>query len=172
MRDLSFERALAFARDLIRIPSLPGDEGALAARALQELEALRFDDAWIDDAGNVLGRVRGSGGGATVMLSCHLDAVDVGDASSWRHGPFAADVADGFLHGRGAMDIKGPLALQTYAAAGFLDGRPPGDVIIAHTVLEERGGLGMDTLMRTGQVRPDAVIIGEATSGDIAIGHR
>jgi putative selenium metabolism hydrolase len=69
------------------------------------------------------------------------------------------------------MDIKGPLALQTYVGAG-LKGRAPGDVIVAHTVFEERGGWGMEYLLETRGVEPAAVIIGEATRGDITIGHR
>jgi putative selenium metabolism hydrolase len=171
-RDLSFERAIEFARDLIRIPSPPGGEGEVAARVLQELEALGFDDVWQDGAGNVLGRIRGRGGAPAVMLSSHLDVVDVGDPASWEYPPFGAVVADGYLHGRGAMDIKGPLALQTYAAAHFLDERPEGDVIVGHTVIEERGGWGMQHLMAAGEVRPGAVILGEATNGDLCIGHR
>jgi acetylornithine deacetylase/succinyl-diaminopimelate desuccinylase-like protein len=70
------------------------------------------------------------------------------------------------------MDIKGPLALQTYAAAHFVRNSAPGAVIVAHTVLEERGGWGMAHLMATGAVRPGAIIIGEATNGDVCIGHR
>src|ERR671919_717864 len=46
-----------------------------------------------------------------------------------------------------------------------------GDVV-AHTVLEERGGWGMAHLMATGEVRPGAVLLGEATNGDICLGHR
>jgi acetylornithine deacetylase/succinyl-diaminopimelate desuccinylase-like protein len=69
------------------------------------------------------------------------------------------------------MDIKGPLALQTYAAAAMID-EAPGDVIVAHTVLEERGGLGMKRLLESGSVDPAAVVIGEATQGDVCIGHR
>jgi putative selenium metabolism hydrolase len=106
------------------------------------------------------------------MLNSHLDVVDVGEPDSWEHPPFAADVADGFLHGRGAMDIKGPLALQTHAAAHFLAQPGAGDVVVAHTVLEERGGWGMERLMESGEVRPGALIIGEATNGDVCIGHR
>ena len=45
-------------------------------------------------------------------------------------------------------------------------------MIVAHTVLEERGGLGMQHLLDSRAVVPDAVIIGEATHGDICIGHR
>jgi acetylornithine deacetylase/succinyl-diaminopimelate desuccinylase-like protein len=69
------------------------------------------------------------------------------------------------------MDIKGPLAIQTYAAAA-MTGSAPGDIIVAHTVLEERGGLGMKLLLESGSVRPAAVINGEATHGDVCIGHR
>ena len=172
MRDLSFDRAISFAQDLIRIPGLPGQEGDVAARVLQENKQLGFDDAWMDEVGNVFARVKGTRAGPTLLLSCHLDVVDIGDADSWEHGPFSGDVADGFLHGRGAMDIKGPLALQTYAAAQFLEHRPAGDIIVAHTVLEERGGWGMEYLLGAGDVKPDVVLIGEATAGDICIGHR
>jgi acetylornithine deacetylase/succinyl-diaminopimelate desuccinylase-like protein len=98
--------------------------------------------------------------------------VDVGDPAGWEHPPFAADIAAGFLHGRGSMDIKGPLALQTYAAAHFLDHRLEGDVFVAHTVLEERGGWGMQHLLETAPFRPGVVIIGESTHGDVCIGHR
>ncbi len=168
---VSFDAALAFARDLIRIPSPPGREGEVAARVLAELDRLGFDDVRTDEAGTVIGVIRGTSGGPRVMVSSHLDIVAAGNEGDWEHPPFSGDVAGGFLHGRGAMDIKGPLAIQTYAAAA-LKGRAPGDVIVAHTVLEERGGLGMQHLLESGKVAPDAVIIGESTHGDICIGHR
>lgn len=168
----TFDAAIRFASDLIRIPSLSGAEGEVAARVLAELQRLGFDEAWIDEVGNVVGRVAGTGGGPTVMLSSHLDIVDVGDPAGWEYEPFGGVVADGFLHGRGAMDIKGPLAIQTYAAAELLRDRPVGDVVVAHTVYEERGGWGMQHLLQSGAVRPDAVIIGESTGGDVCIGHR
>jgi putative selenium metabolism hydrolase len=172
MPDLSFKHAIAFAQDLIRIPGLPGQEGDVAQRVLEENKRLGFDDCWTDEVGNVFARVQGAGSAPTLVLSCHLDVVDIGDAASWEHGPFSGDIADGHLHGRGAMDIKGPLALQTYAAAQFLEHRPPGDIIVAHTVLEERGGWGMEFLLKAGDVKPDVVLIGEATAGDICVGHR
>ncbi len=170
--DASFDRAIAFAQDLIRIPGPPGGEGDVAARLAGELETLGYDEVFTDAVGNVVGRIRGTGDGPTVMLSCHLDVVDPGDAGEWDHPPYGGDVADGFLHGRGAMDIKGPLALQTYAAARFLGERLPGDVVVAHTVIEERGGWGMAHLLESGRVEPDVVIIGESTGLDVCIGHR
>jgi len=105
------------------------------------------------------------------LLNCHLDVVAEGDHDEWEVPPFSGVVQDGYLHGRGSMDIKGPLALQTYAAASLI-GRAPGDVIVAHTVLEERGGLGMKFLLETLDEAPGVVIIGEATHGDICHGHR
>jgi succinyl-diaminopimelate desuccinylase len=167
-----FNRAISFASDLIRIPGLPGGEGDVAARVLAELESLGFQDVHADEVGNVIGVAPGRGSAPAVMLSSHLDVVDIGDETSWEHPPFAGVVEGGWLHGRGAMDIKGPLAIQTYAASTFLDEPADGDVIVAHTVIEERGGWGMAHLMEQGEVRPGAVIIGEATNGDICIGHR
>ncbi|MCG6954532.1 MAG: M20/M25/M40 family metallo-hydrolase [Gemmatimonadetes bacterium] len=169
-KDPTFENAIAFAADLIRIPGLSGSEGDVARRVRVEMEALGLDDARLDEAGNAIGVARGTGDAPSVLLNCHLDVVAEGDHADWEFPPFSGVVEGGFLHGRGAMDIKGQLALQTYAAAA-LKGKAPGDVIVAHTVFEERGGLGMKHLLESG-VRPGAVIIGEATRGDICIGHR
>lgn len=170
-READFDNAIAFAQDLIRIPSPSGQEGDVARRIVAEMEALGFDDAYIDRAGNAIGKIRGASGGPTVLLNCHTDVVAAGDPADWEFPPYDGVVHDGALHGRGAMDIKGPLALQTYAAA-TLAGRAPGDVIVAHTVFEERGGLGMKLLLEDGEVKPDAVVIGESTHGDVCIGHR
>jgi putative selenium metabolism hydrolase len=170
-KEANFEHALAFAQDLIKIPSPSGKEGEVAGRITSEMKDLGFDEVRVDGLGNVIGVVRGSQGGAPVMLNCHMDVVAEGDPSAWEHPPFGAVLADGYLHGRGSMDIKGPLALQTYAAAGLRD-RALGDVIVAHTVFEERGGWGMEYLLENREVEPAAVIIGEATEGDVTTGHR
>jgi putative selenium metabolism hydrolase len=135
------------------------------------MRALGFESVRADEVGNVIGVIPGNEGRPSVMLNAHLDVVGEGDPAEWEFPPFSGVVDGGFLHGRGAMDIKGPLALQTYAAASLL-GRVRGDVIVAHTVYEERGGLGMKSLLEAGEVRPDAVVLGEATHGDICVGHR
>lgn len=170
-REANFENALIFAQELIRIPGLSGHEGAVAERVRQEMDALAFDDVRIDEVGNVIGVVRGVGDAPPVLLNCHMDVVAEGDHGEWEHPPFGGVVANGFLHGRGSMDIKGPLAIQTYAAAE-LRGQALGDIIVAHTVFEERGGLGMKHLLESGTVTPGAVVIGESTHGDICMGHR
>ena len=167
----SFDGAIAFAQDLIRIPSLPGQEGPLTERVLQEMRDLGYDQVYADEMGNAVGVIQGPGG-ASVMLSAHLDMVAEGDPEEWEYPPFGAVIDGGYLHGRGAMDIKGPLAIQTHVGAA-LRGQVPGDLIVAHPVFEERGGWGMDVLTRPeGGLRPDVVVIGESTHGDVAIGHR
>ncbi len=170
-KEPTFENAIAFAQDLVRIPSPSGGERDVADRVLREMEELGFQEVRADGLGNVIGTVRGRVPGPTIMLNCHMDVVAEGDADEWEYPPFDAVVADGHLHGRGAMDIKGPLALQTYAAAALGDAAI-GDLVVAHTVYEERGGWGMELLLSSGEVRPHAVVIGEATHGDVTIGHR
>lgn len=193
-RDPTFDNAIAFAQDLIRIPSPSGEEGEVAERVREELEALAFEDVRVDRWGNVLGRIAGSGDAPSVMLNAHLDVVAEGDPDEWEFPPYGGVVEGGYLHGRGAMDIKGPLAIQVYAAArlgagafggsggsdeaagsdgsGGSSRRPPGDVIVALTVHEERGGLGLHRLLESREELPGAVILGEATQGDVTIGHR
>lgn len=171
-RDLSFERAIAFAAELIRIPSLSGEEEGAATRIVREMRALGFDEAKTDRAGNVLGRIAGLGQAPPVMLSSHMDVVDAGDPEGWAHDPWAGVIEGGALHGRGAMDLKGPLALQVYAAARFVQARPAGDILLVFSVYEEKGGWGMMHHMQTAAILPGAVILGEATGGDLCTGHR
>jgi succinyl-diaminopimelate desuccinylase len=171
-RDVTFESAIAVAHDLIRIPSVSGDEGAAAQRVMSEFKLLQFDDVWTDEIGNVSARIKGRGDAPAIMLSSHLDVVDAGDRSEWEYPPFDGQIAEGYLHGRGAVDCKGPLALQTYAAASFLDSRPAGDVYVVHTVMEECGSWGMAHAMEQLADRVSAVVLGESTAGDICIGHR
>jgi succinyl-diaminopimelate desuccinylase len=171
-RDRSFERAVRFAGELVRIPSLPGEEEAVALRIVDEMRALGFDEARIDRAGNVVGRIAGAGGAPAVMLSSHMDVVDVGDPAAWEHAPYGGVVADGYLHGRGSMDVKGPLAIQLHAAARFVDARPAGDLLMICSVYEEKGGWGMMHHLETLGTLPGAVILSEATGCDLCTGHR
>jgi succinyl-diaminopimelate desuccinylase len=171
-RDVSFERAIQFAAEIIRIPSLPGEEGAVAARIVDEMRTLGFDEARTDRAGNVIGRIAGTHGAPAVVLCSHMDVVDPGDPDGWEHDPWGGVIEDGWLHGRGSMDVKGQLALQVYAAARFVEQRPAGDLLVVGSVYEEKGGWGMMHHMQTVEQRPGAVILGEATGLDLCTGHR
>jgi len=161
-----------FCQRLIRQPSMPGEEGPLAQLVKAELERLGYDDAWIDRGGNVIGVLRGTGGGRSLMLNTHLDHVGVGDPTDWPQHPFAAEIVDGVLYGRGASDIKGALAPQVYTAAVLKTAglRPAGDLYVTAVVQEEVGGLGARILVE--DLQTDAAILGEATSNGVRRGHR
>jgi putative selenium metabolism hydrolase len=165
-------RVMGFLRDLLRIPSLPGQEGEVADRVAQEMRRLGYDTVRIDDAGNVVGRVRGRGEAPEMMLNTHLDHVDVGDPEAWEHGPFAAEVAEDRVWGRGAVDIKGPLAAQVHGVGRLAEtGRsPPGDVVVTAVVQEEIGGLGARHLVE--ELRPALVVVGEPSGNRLRRGHR
>jgi acetylornithine deacetylase/succinyl-diaminopimelate desuccinylase-like protein len=89
---------------------------------------------------NLLARIPGGGEAPPLLLYGHVDVVPA-VASEWTHPPFAAEVAEGAIWGRGALDMKGGVALIVAAAlqlAGAAD-PPPGDVLVALTSDEEAG---------------------------------
>jgi putative selenium metabolism hydrolase len=167
-----YDQMIAFCQRCIQTPSLPGEEGDLAALVKAEMETLGYDEVWRDDWGNVVGLLRGRENGRSVMLNGHLDHVDPGNADEWPYPPYGGEIHDGRLWGRGAADMKGPLAAMLYAVGVLAQEgiRPPGDVYVAGVVQEEVGGLGTQKLLQT--VTPDVAVIGEATSNQLARGHR
>lgn len=167
----SCERIIAFCRELVRTPSLTGEEGRLAEFVLETMEALGYDEALIDSAGNVIGHIRG-GSGRSTLLHAHLDIVDPGDPRRWTDGPYSGALRDGYIWGRGASDDKGCLAAQVFAAALLKEAglAPAGDVYVAAVVGEEIGGLGSRYL--AGSFHPDLAIIGEPSANTLRRGHR
>jgi succinyl-diaminopimelate desuccinylase len=172
---------IPFLQEILRLESRTYAEAALAARVVQEMQVQNFDAAWIDQTGNALGLVRGRERGAATMLLTHLDHIDVGDTALWQHPPFAGVLEDGVIYGRGAVDIKGPLAAQLFTLAGLLKTglRPRRDVILAVPVEEEVGGRGMAELVSKlpletplGLLEIGFCVVGEPSGNKIMLGHR
>lgn len=162
---------LAFCRRLIQTPSLPGQEGDVARLIREEMEKLGYDRVWVDRVGNVIGHMRGEAG-RSLIFNGHMDHVDPGPEDRWSHPPYAAHVDGSWLWGRGASDMKAALALQVYSL-GLLRRMGytlPGDCYVTAVVLEEKGGLGTRNLVR--ELKADMAVVGEATSNQIARGHR
>jgi acetylornithine deacetylase len=111
------------------------------------------------------GRLPGSGGGRSMMLTGHIDVVPPGAAGHWRTDPFVATVRDGKLFGRGAVDMKGGVACMLEAAATVRELGIPlaGDIVFATVVDEEIGGMGALALVDRGW-RADAAILPESTA--------
>lgn len=164
-----------FARRLIRTPSMTGEEAAIAEVIAGELRRLGYDEVWGDEAGNIYGRVYGRDRSLPALaLNTHLDHVDPGDLSLWPVPPYAAEIRDGRLIGRGACDIKGPLAVQVYSAAALLRAgeRPRRDLVFCGVVEEEVGGAGAIYWAKHLDYPVELVILGEPSSNTLAVGHR
>lgn len=173
---------VAFLQDLIRIPSLTGFETGIAARLVQEMNDVGFDAAWTDARGNAFGYYAGLEPGPVWMLMTHLDHIDVGELSLWPHPPMDGVLEAGRVWGRGAVDIKGPLAAQVYAVTTMVAHglRPRRGVLVFSPVEEEVGGTGakyaVDHLpIRTPKgetLEIGACIVGEPSSNRVMLGHR
>lgn len=156
---------------LVRTPSLPSHEGELAQLIQAEMERLRYDRVWRDEAGNVVGLMRGAGG-PKVQFNTHMDHVDPGNPADWPFPPYEARLHEGFIWGRGASDIKGPMAAQIVALAALREAgiSHRADCYVACVVNEEQGGLGTRYLAQT--LPCDYAVIGEASSNQLVRGHR
>ena len=177
---MTFDHALLddcvhFTQRLIQTPSMPGEEAAIARLIGAELEALGFDDVWIDGAGNVNGRIHGAERALPArVLNTHLDHVDPGDPALWPAPPYSGAIVDGRIVGRGAADLKGPLAVQVYSMAGLLreEVRPRRDVVFSGVVEEEVGGAGAVYWVENLDYEVGLVVLGEPSSNELALGHR
>ena len=165
---------IALLRELIRIPSLSTQEGEIAARLKEELLRVGVSDVRIDRIGNVVAHL-GRGKGRKLLYDGHMDTVGVGNRAAWSRDPYGAEMANGIIHGLGAADMKGALAAMIYAAKLLIDSgtRLRGELYIAAVVQEEPcEGLAARVLVEEEGIRPDWVVLGEATDLQLARGHR
>lgn len=113
---------------------------------------------------SLLTRMRGSGGGRTLMLNGHVDTKPVGEArSAWRTDPFAATVIDGDLYGLGANDMKGSIAAMILALRAVIASGASlrGDVVLGFVADEEAGASQGSALIAPLVRDVDAILIGE-----------
>lgn len=170
---------MAFARRLVQTPSPSGDEGEVAKVVSREMERLGYDRVFLDEAGNVVGLLRGRCAGGSVMFNTHLDHVDPGRPELWEYDPYGGEIAHGYIHGRGASDVKGAIASQVYGVALVKALGLPilGNVLVTAVVQEEMAeGIGIkylcDVTLPKRRLSFDLVVVGEATNLNIALGHR
>jgi acetylornithine deacetylase/succinyl-diaminopimelate desuccinylase-like protein len=98
---------------------------------------------------NLIARLAGRGEGPPLLLQGHVDVVAA--RGDWHHEPFAGELHDGYVWGRGALDMKGGVAmmLAAFMRAAVTEERPPGDVILCLMADEEAGSdLGAEFLVR------------------------
>jgi succinyl-diaminopimelate desuccinylase len=136
--------SLTIVRALVRCPSVtPADAGALGVleRLLGEagftLHRVTFSEPGAADIDNLYARIGTEG--PHLMFAGHTDVVPPGNEAAWTLGPFAGDVKDGMLYGRGAVDMKGGIACSVAAVLDFLaaNGKPKGSISFLITGDEE-----------------------------------
>ena len=168
------QQVLDLCRDLIRIRSYSGEEDKVAQRLGEYCRQAGFDEVRTDEYGNLICIINGNRPGPTILFDGHMDTVPVQDPDSWKHDPFGAEIADGIMYGRGTSDMKCALACMA-AAAGFFakdTGRDfAGRVAVAGIVHEECfEGIASRAVSR--DLKPDLVVIGEASELKLKIGQR
>jgi putative selenium metabolism hydrolase len=162
-----------FMQDIIRIPSLSSEEGAVIERIRVEMLRVGFDEVTVDPMGNLVGRI--GSGPFVIALDGHSDTVDTGDLSLWDRDPHSGDIEDGILYGRGASDQKGGIASAVYAGALMKKSGIPDNVTlyVTATVQEEDcDGLCWQYIVNEDGLRPDLVVITEPTSLRLYRGQR
>lgn len=174
----SFHKPMVtFAQKLIQRRSDTGSEKEVADAIYEEMQKLGFDVVDRDRTGNLIGILKGDGTEDALMFNCHMDQVDPGDLSAWEYDPFGGEIADGYIHGRGASDTKGTIATQLYTAALLkkMDVKLKRDLIFTFVVEEEPGDMWGALRMCEDYLAGINIafcISGESTSLDIALGHR
>jgi succinyl-diaminopimelate desuccinylase len=127
--------ALSITRDLVRCPSItPADAGALGVletllkAAGFETHRLTFSEAGTADIENLYARIGSEA--PHIAFAGHTDVVPPGDESAWTVGAFSGEVKDGFLYGRGTVDMKGGIACSAAAVLQYIadhGGKPRAD---------------------------------------------
>ena len=162
-----------FMQDIIRIPSLSSEEGAVVERIRDEMLRIGYDEVTVDPMGNVIGRI--GSGPRVIAFDGHVDTVDVGDPELWDRDPHSGDIEGDILYGRGTSDMKGGVASSVYAGALLKQHGIPDNVTVyvTGTVQEEDcDGLCWQYIVNEDDIRPDLVVITEPTSLRIYRGHR
>ncbi|MHC1710946.1 MAG: M20 family metallopeptidase [Solidesulfovibrio sp.] len=177
-RDINGEALLDFTRRIIRIPSISLEEKAVSEVIAAEMTRLGFDAVETDAMHNVVGRLRGTGDGPSLLLNGHMDHAAEGDMVA----PHDATIIDGHpyghdgpvVHGRGACDNKGGVASMIYAASAVRASGTPlrGDCIVSVSAREEMAkGEGIQFMLQNG-LTADCAISVEATNLGVYVGHR
>ncbi|MFZ5518737.1 MAG: YgeY family selenium metabolism-linked hydrolase [Candidatus Zhuqueibacterota bacterium] len=160
---------------LIQIRSYSGDEKEIVEYIIATMKAYDFDACFIDQLGNAVGRI--GSGPITILYDAHIDTVHVTESEKWPHPPFAGEMIDGKIFGRGAVDEKPAMAgfllagkvLQRLNALAEL----PVTIYVVGSVLEEDAdGYPLHHLIANEGIRPGYVLLGEPTDLKVYRGQR
>lgn len=168
------QEIINLCQGLIRAKSYSGHERNAAGILESFFKNSGYDDTFIDEYGNVIGHIKGKRPGKTILFDGHIDTVPVNNPYDWKYDPFLAEIHDGRIYGRGASDMKGAVAAFACAAIDYAkqcSGDFSGDIYAAGVVHEECFE-GVASRAVSKRVKPDYVVIGEASDLNIKAGQR
>jgi acetylornithine deacetylase len=186
--DTHKQGAITFLQRMVSIPSVTGDEAAIQKFVSDHMKSIGLSvDMWETnwqelkkhpgycpvDRGyvgrpNIVGTLKGTGGGQSLLLNGHTDVIPVGKGEGWSDDPWSARIKNGRIYGRGSCDMKSGVASHILAVEYLkkLGLTPKGDVMINVVIDEEVSGHGtLDTVIRG--YHADAGISGETS--DLAV---
>jgi len=153
---------ISFCAELVRNSGDSGNEGDTAKCVRRKMEELGYDEVLVDEYGSILGILKGSTPGPTLLLDGHMDVVPLGNQNEWEYEPYGAEIREGRIWGRGTTDMKGALAALVCAPSYLKRTEVRGIILVSASVAEEiLIGTALDHILSKFPV--DAVIIGEPT---------
>lgn len=170
------EEVISLTQDLIRIPSHKDAEGYekyVSDYIYNFAQNAGLDVEFQDVDGprkNVIIRLNGEGTGKTLMFNGHMDTVP---PYNMVIDPYGAEIKDGFIWGRGASDMKGPIASMLIAMLAIKrsNKKMKGNIIFTGVLGEEERSEGTEALVKS-NIKADGAIVGEPSNYEYAIGHR
>ncbi len=164
------EEIVRLTQELIRIPTVGRDEQAIAEHVAGRMRGWGFPEVLVQGIeghpgrANLVATIPGRSRRPRLLTTAHMDTapVDLADRATWVCDPFAGEIRDGHVFGRGAHDDKAGCAIVTLAAKAILDAGVtlPGDLVVALVADEEGLMLGMRQLIRSGLHRTIDACIG------------
>ncbi|MCE5219882.1 MAG: YgeY family selenium metabolism-linked hydrolase [Clostridium sp.] len=168
------EKLIKLCQDIIKIQSYSGNEGNIVKCLEKNMKDIGFDEVTVDKYGSIIGKIKGNKPGNKVLFDAHIDTVLVENLEDWNHDPFGAEICEGRIYGRGTSDMKGSLAAMIIAAECFTKDTNrsfSGEIYIAGVVHEECfEGVAARNISEL--IKPDYVVIGEASELNLKIGQR
>jgi len=168
------ENLFSLIQKLIQIKSYSGEEKEIVEFIVSKMKEFGFDEAYHDAFGNAIGRI--GNGPIKIMFDAHIDTVKVTDTETWAHPPFAGEIVDGKIYGRGAVDEKP--AMAGFMIAGKVLKQVYGDnfpftlYVVGSALEEDADGYPLYHIIQNENIKPDYVVLGEPTDLKVYRGQR
>lgn len=161
---------IEITQQLVRIPSLPGNEKQVSVLIAEIMKNLGFDDIQIDENGSVIGVTGPKDAAIEILFDGHMDVVPV--VGNWTFDPFGGEIHNGRLYGRGSTDMKGGIAAAICGIAQAASNKTlKKRVAISASVLEEViEGFALSNILDIYQ--PNSVVICEPSKLKIKVAQK